>query len=73
MMLSREELDELKNKALDAAIAAGNFLNEKLEKEVFREEGRDIKLITDQDTENLLDQVCKQLIFQYWVKSMGKY
>ena len=26
------ELDELKNKALDAAIAAGNFLNEKIRK-----------------------------------------
>ena len=50
------ELDELKNKALDAAIAAGNFLNEKKleKKEVFREEGRDIKLIIDQDTEKLI-------------------
>ena len=32
------ELDELKNKALDAAIAAGNFLNEKkLEKKRYLE------------------------------------
>lgn len=50
------ELVELKNKAFDAAIAAGNFLNEKKleKKEVFKEEGRDIKLIIDQDTEKLI-------------------
>ena len=49
-------LDHLHDLAVSAAISAGNFLNEKkLEnKEVLKEEGRDIKLIIDQDTEKLI-------------------
>ena len=49
-------LNELKNLAVDAARQAGDFLNQsKLEKkEVYKEEGRDIKLIIDQDTEKLI-------------------
>ena len=49
-------LNELQNVAVDAARQAGDFLNQsKLEKkEVFMEEGRDIKLIIDQDTEKLI-------------------
>ena len=49
-------LNELKDLAVEAAIKAGDFLNKnKLEKkEVFKEEGRDIKLIIDQDTESLI-------------------
>ena len=49
-------LDDLHDLAVSAAISAGNFLNEKKieKKEVFKEEGRDIKLIIDQDTEKLI-------------------
>ena len=49
-------LNELKDLAVSAAKQAGNFLNKsKLEKkEVYKEEGRDIKLIIDQDTEKLI-------------------
>jgi len=49
-------LNELKDLAVDAARQAGDFLNKsKLEKkEVYKEEGRDIKLIIDQDTEKLI-------------------
>ena len=49
-------LNELKNLAVDAAMQAGEFLNNsKLEKkESLEEEGRDIKLIIDQDTEKLI-------------------
>ena len=49
-------LNELKDLAVNAVIKAGNFLNKsKLEeKEIYEEEGRDIKLIIDQDTEKLI-------------------
>ena len=49
-------LNELKDLAISAARQAGGFLNlNKLEKkEVYQEEGRDIKLIIDQDTEKLI-------------------
>ena len=49
-------LNELKDFAVDAALKAGDFLNKsKLdEKEVYKEDGRDIKLIIDQDTEKLI-------------------
>ena len=49
-------LDELIDLAVDAARQAGDFLSQsKLEKkEVYKEEGRDIKLIIDQDTEKLI-------------------
>jgi len=49
-------LNELKDLAVNAAIKAGSFLNKnKLEeKEIHQEEGRDIKLIIDQDTEKLI-------------------
>ena len=49
-------LNELEDLAVDAARQAGDFLNKsKLEKkEVYKEEGRDIKLIIDQDTEKLI-------------------
>ena len=50
------KLNELKDLAVNAAMEAGNFLNEnKLEeKEIHEEKGRDIKLIIDQDTEKLI-------------------
>lgn len=49
-------LNKLKDLAISAARQAGGFLNQnKLEKkEVYQEEGRDIKLIIDQDTEKLI-------------------
>lgn len=49
-------LNELNDLAISAARQAGDFLNQnKLEKkEVYQEEGRDIKLIIDQDTERLI-------------------
>ena len=49
-------VNELKDLAVDAARQAGDFLNQsKLEKkEVYKEVGRDIKLIIDQDTEKLI-------------------
>lgn len=49
-------LDELHDLAISAAKQAGEFLNKsKLEeKEIHEEEGRDIKLIIDQDTEKLI-------------------
>jgi myo-inositol-1(or 4)-monophosphatase len=53
---SKMNLNELKDIAVDAARQAGVFLNQsKLErKEIYKEEGRDIKLIIDQDTEKLI-------------------
>ena len=49
-------LNELKDIAVGAAIQAGDHLNKsKLEeKAVYKDEGRDIKLIIDQDTEKLI-------------------
>jgi len=49
-------LNELQDLAISTAKEAGNFLNKsKLEKKaVYKEEGRDIKLIIDQDTEKLI-------------------
>ena len=49
-------LSELKDLAVDAALEAGDFLNKKKfeKKEVYKDEGRDIKLIIDQDTEKLI-------------------
>tara|TARA_B100002019_G_scaffold199663_1_gene172997 strand:- start:286 stop:1005 length:720 start_codon:yes stop_codon:yes gene_type:complete len=49
-------LIKLQDLAISSAKQAGDFLNKsKLEKkEVFKEEGRDIKLIIDQDTEKLI-------------------
>ena len=69
---SKMNLNELKDLAISAAKQAGDFLNQnKLEKkEVYQEEGRDIKLIIDQDTEKLIRSSLKKLIFQYWVKNM---
>tara|TARA_A100001011_G_scaffold113034_1_gene119642 strand:- start:65 stop:802 length:738 start_codon:yes stop_codon:yes gene_type:complete len=53
---SKMNLKQLKDLAVNAAIKAGSFLNKnKLEeKEIHEEEGRDIKLIIDQDTEKLI-------------------
>ena len=53
---TKMNLNELKDLAVDAALQAGGFLNKsKLEKkEILEEEGRDIKLIIDQDTEKLI-------------------
>ena len=49
-------LEELQELAISVAKEAGEFLNKsKLEKKaVFKEQGRDIKLIIDQDTEKLI-------------------
>ena len=49
-------VNELKDLAVDAARQAGDFLiQSKLKKkEVYKEEGRDIKLIIDRDTEKLI-------------------
>ena len=49
-------VNKLKDLAVDAARQAGDFLiQSKLKKkEVYKEEGRDIKLIIDQDTEKLI-------------------
>ena len=49
-------LFELQDLAISSAKRAGDFLNKsKLEKKiVYKEEGRDIKLIIDQDTEKLI-------------------
>ena len=49
-------LFELQDLAISSAKRAGDFLNKsKLEKQiVYKEEGRDIKLIIDQDTEKLI-------------------
>ena len=49
-------LNELKDLAVSSAFQAGDFLNKsKLEeKAIYKEEGRDIKLIIDQDTEKLI-------------------
>ena len=53
---SKMNLNELKDLAVNAAIKAGSFLNKNKfeEKEIHEEEGRDIKLIIDQDTEKLI-------------------
>ena len=49
-------LNELKDLAIGAAIKAGEFLNKSKsdEKAVYKDVGRDIKLIIDQDTEKLI-------------------
>ncbi len=50
------KINELKELAVSAAKIAGEYLNKNkfLKKEVFSEEGRDIKLIIDQETENII-------------------
>ncbi len=50
------KINELKDLAIKAAMEAGDFLKKcKLEKkEIYKEEGRDIKLIIDRDTEKLI-------------------
>jgi myo-inositol-1(or 4)-monophosphatase len=54
--IRKMNLIKLQDLAISSAKQAGDFLNKsKLEKkEVFKEEGRDIKLIIDQDTEKLI-------------------
>jgi len=54
--IHKMNLNELQDLAISTAKEAGNFLNKsKLEKKaVYKEEGRDIKLIIDQDTEKLI-------------------
>ena len=49
-------LVELKDLAIGTAIKAGDFLNhsKSKKKEIYKEKGRDIKLIIDQDTEKLI-------------------
>ena len=49
-------LVELKDLAIRTAIKAGDFLNhsKSKKKEIYKEKGRDIKLIIDQDTEKLI-------------------
>ena len=49
-------LNNLKDLAVTSAIQAGEFLNQSKmqKKEIYIEEGRDIKLIIDQDTEKLI-------------------
>jgi fructose-1,6-bisphosphatase/inositol monophosphatase family enzyme len=49
-------LIELKDLAESVAMKAGDFLNKSksVKKDVLTEEGRDIKLIIDQDTEKLI-------------------
>ncbi len=53
---SKMNLIELKDLAVSVAKEAGNFLNKSkpTDKDVLTEEGRDIKLIIDQDTEKLI-------------------
>ena len=65
--IHKMNLNELKDLAVDTARQAGDFLNQrKLEKkEIYEEEGRDIKLIIDRDTEKLIRSSLKKLIFQY--------
>ena len=65
-------LNELNDLAISAARQAGDFLNQnKLEKkEVYQEEGRDIKLIIDQDTERLIRSSLEKTNIQYWVRNM---
>ena len=52
-------LNKLKELAVDAALQAGEFLskNKSEKKEVYKEEGRDIKLKIDQDTEKLIRSI----------------
>ena len=49
-------LNKLKDVAVDAAMQAGDFLNKSKfdKKKIYKEEGRDIKLIIDQETEQLI-------------------
>ena len=50
------KINELKELAVSAAKIAGEYLNKNkfLKKEIFSEEGRDIKLIIDQETEKII-------------------
>ena len=51
-------LNKLKELVVDAALQAGEFLSKnKSEKEVYKEEGRDIKCKIDQDTEKLIRSI----------------
>ena len=54
-------LNDLKDLAVGAAKEAGDFLNQRKfeQKEVYEEEGRDIKLIIDQDTEKLIRSILQ--------------
>jgi len=53
---SKMKINELKELAVSAAKIAGEYLNKNkfLKKEIFSEEGRDIKLIIDQETEKII-------------------
>ena len=55
-------LIELKDLAESVAMKAGDFLNKSksVKKDVLTEEGRDIKLIIDQDTEKLIRSCLKK-------------
>ena len=66
-------LIKLKNLAQKAALKAGAFLNEnKLKKkEVFKEEGRDIKLIIDQDAEKLIRSSLQEANIQVLGEELG--
>ncbi len=54
--IQKMNLEELQDLVVDTARQAGDFLNQnKFEKkQVYKEEGRDIKLLIDQDTEKLI-------------------
>ena len=54
--------DDLKKIAISACIVAGKYLNENklAEKEILMEEGRDIKLIIDQKTEELIRSILQK-------------
>ena len=54
--IQKMNLNELQQLAISTAKEAGDFLNKSKpeKKAVYKEEGRDIKLIIDQDTEKLI-------------------
>ena len=55
-------LEKLKSISINAALEAGDFLtkNKFKQKKIFKEEGRDIKLIIDQDVEKIIRSCLKE-------------
>ena len=65
-MVDQESLSSLLDLAKDAALNAGNFLqNRDKQKAVHSEIGRDIKLEIDRETELLYEKNCKFLRYKF--------
>ncbi len=67
------DLNYLKNLAVESAINAGDFLNKNKDKdkEIFLEEGRDIKIKLDRDTEKLIIESLRKSDIPFQGEELG--